>query len=731
MSGNADPVKAVVLPFLQNWDASSNQLSMRILIIPRDQFIVPFVPNNLDSKAFFPNAELKFNVRISQGFASGLPTLGSGTIARGITLTPEPTFISVFKSLLTTFGSNINGNPTRARPQGDLQPKFVRKHLPNSYRQATAYTPNGGTMFTTDNEYSCAMKQVRPKPYVPPTPKDFKPSWGELIASILRIPDFAVKAGLIRTSTVVILPEALVDGGYLWLELDPQTATAIGVSDTSPLKTFAARISPTKASTDLFTPLLLPVIKTEDVGHLPPVSGDSYDDMFREAEDYADGWAKAVHCVQPQSMTFVSEKAGSSRPAKDLGIRVGWDDEQVTVWADRQLNPDPNKAGMDLFPLGIHGYRVDVRDKTASGPWFSLNNAKGEFGIGTTSFGNITGELGVGVHPASPMDVIEDRTYWMPMYFVNWTQTSLVGNDETAMKLLGRYKSPNSTPPSQFPHVGIIDQTIQLRYGRTYEFRVRLMDHTGGGPTLQSANGILGHSPIAQVSFRRWIKPLAPQLISDIPILKNEPGAETIVDVIELKRPTMFYPGVVFTGYTYNGRDAITELISMADGIAAAPPSSGNRVVEPGLPDPDVDRVEITVLVQTLTQDPLATEGSFMELYTTTRLLPNDLKEGVKTTLDWIDCADIWNPPDEQWTRSSTSLRLPRARTIKLRIAALCREEAGSENLYFGAEDVRRGPQCVFILRRNGTVEPELFENNPTSYTINGFFLQPSMDATS
>lgn len=76
----------------------------------------------------------------------------------------------------------------------------------------------------------------------------------------------------------------------------------------------------------------------------------------------------------------------------------------------------------------------------------------------------------------------------------------------------------------------------------------------------------------------------------------------------------MFYPAVMFAGYKYNGRDAIAELISMADEINANPPTPPAKVTEPGLSDPDVDRIEITVLVQTLTQDPLAQDGSFMVL---------------------------------------------------------------------------------------------------------------------
>lgn len=204
---------------------------------------------------------------------------------------------------------------------------------------------------------------------------------------------------------VTLTLESLRDGGYIWLELDPQSATKIGVSDTAPVTTFAARFPPISHSTDLFTPLLFPVIKLAD---LPSITGDIYDTIFREAEDYSDRWAKTVHCVQPQGTLMLSYKPSNTRPAKDLGIRLGWDEEQVTIWADRHVDPAKAALRLDNFPSGIHGYRVDVLDVT-SNTWFSLAHATGDFGVGTTSFGRITSELGIEVHPATSLDVVEDR----------------------------------------------------------------------------------------------------------------------------------------------------------------------------------------------------------------------------------------------------------------------------------------------------------------------------------
>ncbi|KAH8646511.1 hypothetical protein BGZ60DRAFT_535650 [Tricladium varicosporioides] len=715
---SSDPVKFLVLPYLQLWDAEAKALSLRVLIIPRDSFIEPFVSSNPTSPAFFPNAQLKFDIRVLSGFQN-LPTPGSGISISSISFAPDPSYAAVFKSLKDTFGNDINiHDPPRARESRDpedLKPKSVRKHLPASYRDATGYSPNGDRMFTTDNTYSCAMKKVRPKAYKRINPRPFLPSWGELIASILRIPDFAIVAGFIRICDVKVTPEVLEEGGYIWFELDPQTAVAIGVSDAAPMKTYATRIPPLTVSRDLFTPVLFPVLPS------PPTF--SFDIVFQEAEDYVDGWAKAVHCFQPEHMNIVSERGDNSRPSKDLGIRIGWDDEQVTVWADRQINPDPRPEvrGFDDFPLGVHGYRVDVRDIT-SPTWYSLARAEGNFGIKAINFGQIKLELGVEVHPVTPTDVVEDRSYWLPMYFTNWAQASLVGIDDLAMTLLGR---PTATSGTQ--HRGVIDPALQMRYGKTYQFRVRLMDHTGGGPGLKSISPSLGPSPSPKIPFRRWIRPMAPILVGRMPSLKDKPGAENepTVTFIELERPPMSYPAVMFAGYP----DAMNELKAIAATIPHEPTDKTATYTEPSLPDPDVDRMEITVLVQTVTQDPLAEDGPYMKVYTTTRFLPSDLKGSVKVDLAWQDCPDVWNPPSP-WNSTSTEgpLMLPKARVIRLRINALCRDEPDLEDRYFGADDVRRGPQLMIPLRKNSDSEADLFVKNTDSYTINGIFLQPSPD---
>lgn len=714
-----DPTKLLILPFLQRWEKDTSKLSLRILLIPRDPFILPFVENNPTSLAFFPNVQFTFNLRLLPSLQQ-LPTPQSGEIIQSISLPPDPQYFAVFKKLQENYGGFIEKNSTRiARPAG-VAPLIVRKHLPTTYRDATGYTPTGSEFFTTDDTYSCAMKKLKPKPWKKFEARPFRLSWGELVASILRIPDFGLKAGLIRVFDVSIPAAKVESGAYLWLEIDAQTSATIGISPASPAKTYATRLPPMTESRDLFTPVLFPV-----QGTAPSVE---YDSIAREAEDYVDGWAKAVHCVQPTNALVTSEQKNKSRPVKELGIRLGWDDEQVTIWANRQMNPDPAKREYDEFPLGVHGYRVDVKDVT-TGNWYSLSRAQGTFGIEGAVIGDIKSELGVDVHPfRTLLDAKDDPNYWLPMYFTNWVQTSLVGMDEDSMAILGR-----QIPPSGV-HRGFVDPALQLRYGKSYQFRVRLMDHTGGGPGKDSTPSNLGASPNADVTFRRWIKPLTPILVGPMPSLREDHGAENVPEVaqLEFKRPMMTYPACVFAGYP----NAVTELkkqaVDISKRIATLPRDSDEFVLEPTLPDVDVDRVEIAVLIQTVPQDPLAIDGPYLVLYTTTRQFPkNDFLGSVKVSIQYQDCSDIWHPP-RPWKSTSTEgpILLPTARTIRLRVKALCRDEPNVDDPYFGQDDVRHGPELVIPLRKNSALETDLFAQNPPSYTMNGFFMQHDLDMT-
>lgn len=175
-----------------------------------------------------------------------------------------------------------------------------------------------------------------------------------------------------------------------------------------------------------------------------------------------------MHCAQPQQLNPFNEEAGDSRSASELGIRIGWDDEQVTIWMNRQF--DPSSVTLD-FPLGVLGYRIDVRIVNTAA-WYSLVHASGPLVVGNVNLGQVDVELGAETHPVQ-LNGQPTGDFWLPTFFTTWIGGSLIGVDEIKLLLTG---GPDLR---QNPAVKGVVPTILLQYGNTYEFRVRLMDQTG------------------------------------------------------------------------------------------------------------------------------------------------------------------------------------------------------------------------------------------------------------
>ena len=227
------------------------------------------------------------------------------------------------------------------------------------------------------------------------------------------------------------------------------------------LKSYAARIPPLATARSLFTCVLFPVAAS-----IPPAD---YDPLFQEVIAYDDGFAKAAYAAQPIVLDPLGETDDGTRPRTDHGVRLGWDDEQVATWLNRQI--DPAAATQDS-PMGVLGYRVDAREAGAT-TWNSLVLGHTEVTVGGIDLGKYDGEFRVEVAPNKLMADVTD-TFWIPSYYTSWTGTSLVALDKNEEKLRG------IDGPALLEGV---DPGIDLRYGRSYEFRVRLVDHTGGGPT--------------------------------------------------------------------------------------------------------------------------------------------------------------------------------------------------------------------------------------------------------
>src|SRR6202035_5862673 len=168
------------------------------------------------------------------------------------------------------------------------------------------------------------------------------------------------------------------------------------------------------------------------------------------------GWAKAVHCAQPQQLDPLNEAADGSRPVKELGIRIGWDDEQVTIWMNRQL--DATQAGLDS-PIGVQGYRIDAR-AAGEARWHSLVRATGPVGVQGLALGNFDGELGVETHPVQ-LEAQKQGDFWLPTYFTAWTGPPLVTLDADLIRLAG---GPDKTGLAR---VKGVPPDIALTYGKT------------------------------------------------------------------------------------------------------------------------------------------------------------------------------------------------------------------------------------------------------------------------
>src|SRR5258708_35161453 len=159
-------------------------------------------------------------------------------------------------------------------------------------------------------------------------------------------------------------------------------------------------------------------------------------------------------------------------------------------------------------------------------------------------------------------------------------------------------------------------------------------------------------------------------------------------DKLEIPRPLLNYPSVVFTG---KYKDPIP-LLQAASNAAVGKESFG-------IPDPDATRVRIDVEVRTLRLDnmlSLTGRENYIHLYTTTRDFPADPAKARVVPLKFSDAAvihfgdpndfaDLKLPRDITLTQAAIDAMdeflLPTAREIRLTIRAI----ANDHHSYFAA----------------------------------------------
>lgn len=763
------PEKLRILTFPQR--ISGDQLELNVLLLPTQGLLnlqTPF-PSQLNGGGSidlprFISADLQLEVTTLRGLSSypfsNPVILGS----EGVTANTQTTTLTfpanlplIYEGLAAQF--KLSGTPPRGitntgaeLPWADSE--GIRKYLPVSYRTAFNFTNPRTEFAKTDDSYHCAFKNTTFNPAFKQGPDEI--SWGRVIAFCLRQPLLAKSIGLLHQWTLT-LPDAnyFADGGWVYFHLT-SPPNQFGITNPAiELREYAARIPDIDVPRQLFAALLFPVVP----GPAPPVG--EFDLLKIEAADYDDGFAKIVHVFQPVSANILSEEPDGIHVQKDAGIRLGWDDEQLLIWQNRQVLADPNTMGAARIdaPLGVFSYRVDVREKSdAPNAWASLVRLQNKVDLTlagqVVATANTQAESGVQVYPAR-INADPATLFWLPSYFTQWYGPSLVLPDERAAQLdeSGALADPGSFSSAKITakpdqkgglYEPLLPANPELKYGKQYEFRVRLADLTGGGPLEDDQELNDAPASSASVVFKRYVAPKQLRLVPNAP---QKPDSVTNVvyegDSFEISRPRLGYPALLFT--EMDTADAFQKLLDDKAFLHAG--KVGLETIkdqrEVSYFDPDVDRFMVIVEVKSLLLDNLASlnqREAFIPLYTTLRTLPVNPEESFTLQLVYsdanvIDFGNKINLGDLKISQAeidaATEIFLPRSRDIRITLLPVCSDKEDKPE-YFGfaetviaGEFVRAGEPIQFFVRQDATEENGFFKPDLESRQLQGIYLQP------
>ncbi|MCF2151907.1 hypothetical protein IQ276_036985 [Desmonostoc muscorum LEGE 12446] len=743
-----------ILTFPQSFEGEI--LTLNIVVLPRDQnplsrAIQEQAP--IPDAVAFADAKLSFTASIFDSlnvFPHTLAPIANLPLTTTSLENPREIFEALANHLsivnLNTTNRNVDldaiapeHKPSAARPEANT----VSKYLPRSYRRAFNFTSPRHPNAVTDDSYHCAVKGGQPNPSFQRSPDGM--SWGKVFAYLMRQPQLAQQAGMIYQTQLTIQPSYFDNGGWLYVDLASNSDYRLQLNtDPTFIKRYAARI-PALApgqSRQVFAPLLFPVQPKAQSSDPDPAPSGSYDRLFIESAEYDDGFAKIVHCQQPPNRDLLVEDNDGAHPTKDIGIRLGWDDEQILIWYVRQLTSDPagELSGRLDAPLGVFGYSIDVRATAEpENSWESLNAVESRQPLTLTrnpanpanaiALGNFTGELPYQVYPMQ-IDGRKDANYWLPMYFANWVGHSMVLPDPDAALIYQITNVDMSADPevdfidskdgtlkktgtsvsgaaqnqlNQIYRPGIIN--IQLRYGNNYEFRVRLRDLSGGAPSVNSAPINETASDITSCRFKRFISPNQPRIMELLPTGNNDnilvnSDQPTAIPALNIQRPKLGYPAVVYTNKYSNPVQRLIDQSALGVTVNLADLNdNAEHRVGLGIADPDVDRIEITVEIASLKLDKLDSvsgKDDYVHLYTTYRSFPaittdDDYETNLNIPIiyrdvhvlhtgDEVDLINDLNLPGD--INSLTEIVLPTGRTVQLTLRAVCEEKTVNTNYY-------------------------------------------------
>jgi hypothetical protein len=620
----------------------------------------------------------------------------------------------------------------------------VRKDLPHSWLEATGHQTPNPDLFSSIDGFGCALAAAIPST-IPVVPR--KIAWGEILSYALRQPLIAQAMGLMYLNvSIPLTPAQAKEGGWIWIDIDfsdPNNwySNLHTTKGTAAICTYAARLPALTAPQDVFAAVLFPTIPGN-------YDGSVLDTAQFEADVYLDGFAKVIHANQPVTADAVTQDPDSIVPGTDAGIQIGWDDEQVTTWMDRQIKTAQKMASgappadVTELPFTVLGYRVDVREKP-SDPWASLCSANGTLnaaGVFTASYA--AQDLCV-----EPTPIQTGVFFWLPQYFAQWRGRSLVVDDKYAFAFSGGQPPAAHTPPQPADFHGTTAESpsgVRLRYGHSYQFRTRLTDLTGGGP--QASDPTPGDVAITNIDFRRHVPPKKVPLTLQ-PLSPD--GSQTLI----VDRPSLNYPEMVFAGAadqsTLDALLAITPPHPPAgrpDGeptkpfpVPAVPPPPFQAAVL----DPDVTMLEIIVEAQAPAHDtgnpcsladaatppnPGDLDGPFRVIYTWQIPFPSiPLPVGlngstpISLTLQPTAMAHIRNPVLPS-AAAPTVLPIPTGRNIRLRIRGVGTPDANDG--YFGSSIARTGLIADIKVRFEAASEQNLLLPGNIDQQLQAFYLR-------
>ena len=482
--------KLNLLAFPQRWDGVSGELHLRVAVLPRTnplESLFPRTPPDPDEPAFV-NASLSLNAMLIPSLER-LPDPANVTAHRALAITPPADLEDVYQDLATLFPMHPPGTVT-PKPEPRRKDTYIKKFLPGSYRRAFAFERPRTPFAYIDDTYHCALKTP---PRKPPAPTPTGVSWGQVIAVVLQQPRLAERLGLVYADEITLPSNTFFEeGGWLYVALaNTSDYASLAPPASDQVKYYAARLPPLKAgeTRPLFAAVLFPVLSGP-----PPAS---YDETFLEAETYDDGFAKIVHADQPTKADVLDDSEDALPAVQDAGIGLGWDDEQLTIWMNRQI--DPAFAAQDS-PMAVLGYRVNVR-KADTVDWTSLVRVQGQLQLGTLVDEPFLGEHSLRV---APVQIHSQRTgdYWLPSYFARWTGKSLVASDELEAQLRNNGASKptwkgvdvDARPTQVRRHVSVSRSAVGHRRRRALRGREAAESGACSGcdpsvPALRSAQG--------------------------------------------------------------------------------------------------------------------------------------------------------------------------------------------------------------------------------------------------